>query len=175
MDFPTRITDNTSTAIDNIFIDKTKNNDYTIEPVINSRSDHDAQVLVLHNIKIINQETPFARKRLINSDTIAQFKVNLSYESWSETFTEEYVDTSFKKILNAYLRIFYHCFPYKKVHINYNKKAWLTKCIKISCQRKRDLYILYKTTSNPNFKHYYKSYTKILAEVIKAAKKKALQ
>jgi len=58
------------------------------------------------------------------------------------------------------------------VHINYNKKAWLTKGIKISCQQKRDLYILYKTTSNPNFKHYYKSYTKILTAVIKAAKKK---
>ena len=64
VDFPTRITDNTSTAIDNIFIDKTKNNDYTIEPVINGLSDHDAQVLVLHNIKIINQETPLDRKRL---------------------------------------------------------------------------------------------------------------
>jgi len=30
VDFPTRITDNTSTAIDNIFIDKIKNNDCTI-------------------------------------------------------------------------------------------------------------------------------------------------
>jgi exonuclease III len=56
VDFPTRITKNTSTAIDNIFIDKTKNSDYTIEPIINGLSDHDAQVLVLHNIKIINQK-----------------------------------------------------------------------------------------------------------------------
>ena len=142
------------------------------EPLINGLSDHDTQVLVLHNLKIINQETPFASKRLINSDTIAQFKVNLSYESWSDTFTEEDVDTSFKNFLNAYLRIFYHCFPYKKVHINYNEKAWLMIGIKTSCQRKKDLYISYKTTSNPNFRHYYKSYTKILTEVIKAAKKK---
>jgi hypothetical protein len=171
VDFSTRITKNTSTAIDNIFIDKTKNNDYTIEPTINGLSDHDAQVLVLHNIKIINQETPFTIKRLINSDTIAQFKLNLSYESWSDTFTEEDVDSNLKKFLNAYLRIFYHSFPYKKVRINYNKKAWLMKGIKISCQRKRGLYILYKTTHDSNSKNYYKNYTKILSEVIKAAKK----
>jgi endonuclease/exonuclease/phosphatase family metal-dependent hydrolase len=56
VDFPTRITQNISTAIDNIFIDKTKNSDYTIEPIINGLSDHDVQELVLHNIKIINKK-----------------------------------------------------------------------------------------------------------------------
>jgi len=42
VDFPTRITKYNSTAIDNIFIDKTKNCDYTIEPIINGLLDHDA-------------------------------------------------------------------------------------------------------------------------------------
>ena len=60
-----------------------------------------------------------------------QFKLNLSYENWSDTFTEEDVDTNFKHFLNVYLRNFYNSFPYEKVHINYNKKAWLTKGIKI--------------------------------------------
>ena len=134
VDFPTRITKNTSTATDNIFIDKTKNSDYTIEPIINSLSDHDVQELVLHNIKIINQKPQFTVNRLINNTTIAQFKLNLSYESWTDTFTEEDVDTNFKNFLNTYLRHFYHSFPYKKVYINHNKKAWITKGIKISCQ-----------------------------------------
>jgi len=169
VNFPTRITKNTSTAIDNIFIDKTKNSDYTVESIINGLSDHDAQELVLHNTKIINQKPQFTVKRLINNNTIVQFKLNLSYENWSDTFTEDDVDTKFKNFLNVYLRNFYHSFPYKKVHINHNKKAWLTKGIKISCQRKRDLYKLYKTTHNLNFKNYYKNYTKILSEVIKTA------
>ena len=171
VDFPTRVTTNTSTSIDNIFIDKTKNNDYTVEPIINGLSDHDAQELVLHNMKIINRKTQFTVKRPINNTTISQFKLNLSYENWSDTFTEEDVNISFKKILNVYLRNFYYSFPYKKVHINYNKKAWLTKGIKLSCQRKRALYTLYKITNYSNFKNYYERYTKILSEVIKAAKK----
>ena len=71
----------TSTAIDNIFMDKAKNSDYTIEPIINGLSDHDGQELILHNIKIIDKKTQFTVKRLINNTTIAQFKSNLSYES----------------------------------------------------------------------------------------------
>jgi hypothetical protein len=122
-------------------------------------------------MKIINQKTQFTVKRLINNTTIAQFKLNLSYECWSDTFTEDDVDSKFKIFLNAYLRILYNSFPYKKIHINHNKKTWLTKGIKISCQRKRDLYRLYKTTHDPNFKKYYKNRTKILSEIIKAAKK----
>jgi hypothetical protein len=122
VDFPIRITKNTSTAIDNIFIDKTRNNDYAIEPLINGLSDHDAQVLVLHNIKIINQETPFTIKRLINSDTIAQFKLNLSYESWSDTFTDNDVDFNFKKFLNAYLRILTTVFLIKRHTLIITKK-----------------------------------------------------
>ena len=62
VDFPTRVTTNTSTSIDNIFIDKTKNSDYTVEPIINGLSDQDAQELVLLNIKIINQKTQFTVK-----------------------------------------------------------------------------------------------------------------
>jgi hypothetical protein len=95
VNFPTRITKNTSTAIDNIFIDKTNNSNYTIEPIINGLSDHNAQELVLQNIKIINQETQFTVKWLINNTTIAQFKLNLSYEGWSDTFTED-VDSNLK-------------------------------------------------------------------------------
>jgi len=67
----------------------------------------------------------------------------------SGTFTEEDVDNNFN-------------------HNNHTKNPWLTKGIKISCQRKRDLY---KYTHDLNLKNYYKNYTKILAEVIKTAKK----
>jgi hypothetical protein len=97
VDFPTRITKTTSTTTDNIFMDKAKNYSYTIEPIINGLLDHDAQELTLHNIKIIDKKTQPTVKRLINNTTIAQFKLNLSYESWIDTFTEEDVDLNFKK------------------------------------------------------------------------------
>ena len=51
-------------------------------------------------------------------------------------------------------------------------KAWITKGIKISCQKKRYLYNLCKTSQDSNLKQYYKNYIKILADVIKTAKRK---
>jgi len=172
IEFPTRVTENTSTAIDNIFIGKIKNNEYAVEPMVNGLSDHDAQLLILYNRNNNNKGKLFTRKRIINNVNIAQFKLLLSYENWSTTLAEDNIDISFQGFMNTYIRNFYHCFPYKKVSINYNMKARITKDIKISCQKKRYLYNLCKTSQDSNLKQYYKNYIKILADVIKTAKRK---
>ena len=44
-DFPTRIHNNSNTMIDNIFINKLKNENYSVSSLIKGLSDHDAQVL----------------------------------------------------------------------------------------------------------------------------------
>jgi len=44
INFPTRIQNTSATAIDNIFIDVSQFEGYTISPIINWVSDHDAQL-----------------------------------------------------------------------------------------------------------------------------------
>jgi len=46
--FPTKITNRSISAIDNICIDKTRN--YSISPFIDGMTDHEAQVITLKNI-----------------------------------------------------------------------------------------------------------------------------
>ena len=60
------------------------------------------------------------------------------------------------------------CVPVPNKH---SKQGWLTKGIKISCQHKRDLYMLCKDTNNSKIKNYYKTYWKVLSKVIKTAKR----
>jgi hypothetical protein len=48
--FPTRIQNNSCSLIDNIFINKLKFNKFSVYPIINGLSDHDAQGPLLHNI-----------------------------------------------------------------------------------------------------------------------------
>jgi len=48
---------------------------------------------------------------------------------------------------------------------------WITKGIKISCQRERYLYSVYKNTNNPQLKAYYRKYNNVLKKVIISAKK----
>ena len=146
--FPTRISRNSSTIID-IFIDKLKNPDYSLIPTSNGLSDHNAQIIILHNTDLPIQLIQTISKRSINDTTIAQFKTNLSYESWSNVLSDGDLHSSFNNFLNTYLRIYYNSFPLEKVYLNDSKKAWLTKDIRISCQRKRELYVIYTHTTNP--------------------------
>jgi hypothetical protein len=81
IDFPTRITDSSSTALDNIVLNKHKNKDFSIQPCPNRLSDHDAQILTLHNLKIQKPATHYLTIRIINDSTISEFQLNLSYES----------------------------------------------------------------------------------------------
>jgi hypothetical protein len=51
------------------------------------------------------------------------------------------VNISFNKFLNTYLRIFHSCYIKKRKNFNTISKPWITKGIKISCNRKRVLYL----------------------------------
>jgi hypothetical protein len=39
---------------------------------------------------------------------------------------------------------------------NQTHNEWITKRIKVSCERKKELFVLYRTTNNYNLKLYYK-------------------
>jgi hypothetical protein len=60
VNFPTHIQQNAVTSIDNFSIDITKAGDYSIKPIINGLSDHDAQILTLYSFS----SRPHALRRL---------------------------------------------------------------------------------------------------------------
>jgi len=137
IDFPARI-NISMTAIDNCFIDKYRNENFTINPLPNGPSDHYAQVLVLNNIYIQNPSTYPIIRRKINKLTISEFKLHLGYESWDNVFYGDNVNA----IFSIYLRIFYYSFPLKKYIHNQNNKTWITAGIKKkSCIHKREIYM----------------------------------
>ena len=81
------------------------------------------------------------------------------------------VNCSFNNFHCTLIRHFENSFPsafksYKSKH-----NDWITKGIKISCQRKRYLYSIYKNTNNAQVKAYYRKYNNILKKVIISAKK----
>jgi hypothetical protein len=115
VNFPTRITHSSATTIDNFFIDKCRNEAYSIYPLSNGLSDHDAQILLLNDLKCLNSDNCVIYTRDINEFTKSEFKVHLNCEMWADIFTiEDDVNLMLNNFLNAYLVIFNHSFPYKK-------------------------------------------------------------
>jgi hypothetical protein len=115
VNFPTRMNNDCSSAIDNVFFDISKMGDYEIIPLINGLSDHDGQLIILNNIKNKPYEHRSYFTRKINRYTIADFQIKLSYETWDSVFNGEDVTVIFNSFLNTYLRIFYSSFPLTKI------------------------------------------------------------
>jgi len=63
------------------------------------------------------------------------------------------VDSLFNAFLNNYLRILSLVFPYKIID-RCNNKSWITDGIKISCNRKREPYLLSRDSNDTNLKNY---------------------
>jgi hypothetical protein len=99
-----------------------------------------------------------------------KFQEMLSYELW-DVFTNDNINNIFNTFLNTYLRIFYPCFTRRKITPRLMYNSWITQGIWISCIRKRELYLRYRQDSDPHLNLYYKKYCRVLAKVIKEAKK----
>jgi len=87
VNFPTRIHNNSVSAIDNIFIDKVKYETYSIHPLANGLSDHDAQLITINNITVDKRINKTQKVRKFKVFSISQFAVNLSYENWDNVLT----------------------------------------------------------------------------------------
>ena len=128
---PTRKTNASTSAVDNIFIARTKTN--IIYPFINGLSDHGAQILVTENIVLPKQINNITTKRDINDQSILESQLLLSHEKWEHISMDDDANISFNKFVNTYLRIFHSCFIKKQKNSNTISKPWLTKGIQPSC------------------------------------------
>jgi hypothetical protein len=84
VNFATRIQNDSSTAIDNIFVDSIR---FSSSPIINGLSDHDAQYPMINNIAAAGYLIPLKqRTRKVNNETIMQFQFLLKSETWESVF-----------------------------------------------------------------------------------------
>jgi len=147
VDFPTRISHTSATAIDNFIIDISCFEDYSVIPLANDISDHDVQILTIKTL-VQNQSDRLKTIRKVDKHTINEFIYALSNESWDNVFNNNDVNVMFNSFLNTFLRIFHSSFPLIRTKIRNYKFNWITIAIKTSCKRKRELFILLRNSNN---------------------------
>jgi hypothetical protein len=100
--FPTRSSNGSFSAIHNVFIDKFHEGKYTLYPFINGLSDHDGQIIQLENITMQIQSSKTRIIRNFNKCNIHDFKTKLSYEIWDAIFGENDVNRIFNNFHNIF-------------------------------------------------------------------------
>jgi hypothetical protein len=169
--FPTRMCNNKGTLIDSIFLDNEKFQNLSVHSFDSGLSDHVAQILTLKNITVLLQKyTHTSKTRIMDDKSIANFQSHLREEAWDSVCNSEDVNEMYNNF-HCILRHFENSFPLRYKSYITKQNGWTTKGIKISCQRKRDLYFMYRHSNNPQIKEYYKRYCAILRKVINLAKK----
>jgi len=140
INFPTRVKNNSRSAMDYIVLDTTQFGRYTTCSMVNGLSDHDAQMLELYVANLNSKRNNCKTVRKIDFKLINEFKDKLSSELWQNVFenVNNDADTTFNAFLNTYLQIFYSCFPKKEtVNESTSNKQWINQGLINSCKWKK--------------------------------------
>jgi hypothetical protein len=141
VDFATRTQNGSSTVINNIFVDITRLSSFSIFPITNGLSDHDDQFLTINNtVPATNIVSLEQRTREINNETIMQFQLQLTNETWESVYIDNDTNDKFNSFLCTFFNNFEANFPVKYKSTHRNKNGWITQGIKISWGGKWRLY-----------------------------------
>jgi hypothetical protein len=128
--FPTRITNISTSSIDNIFIDGSSN--YTIKPHINGLPDHDAQLLLLEKSLLLLVVMRLVTLEILINVLWRNFNLSLAGNNVEEVFGVVDVYIMFNNFLNTYLRCYYSSFNKRHVsNSNHTNNEWITKGISL--------------------------------------------
>ena len=171
---PTRVTQSSATAIDNIFtnnIDAIENGCHGI--LVTDISDH-FPIFHIGNKEIKSMASGksvytwnFSYKNKIS------FQHALSEIDWSEMYRQSDTSAAFSIFHATFTRLYDKHFPKRKVELKYNnRKPWLTTGLKESIRIKNKLYHQYGKIKSCHSECQYKQYRNKLTNLLKCAEKK---
>ena len=144
---PTRITAQTATLIDNIFISNSVN--CVAGAILSDISDHLPIFLLDRGLSVgglNNSESKTFSYRLINDKTVENLCTRLSNFNFESIFQTDDVNDIFKLFSTAVFDNFNICCPvkYKTVSGKSLKKPWINNEILINIKKRQCLYLLYR-------------------------------
>lgn len=172
---PTRISKTSRTCIDNFLVNFEPEDTQLVETGL---SDHLGQIIKF-NAAVYRQKlkkSNLVSRRCFSEDNITNFISNLNSVKWSDVAQVDLrpgnINTLFKSFMENIRLQFMTSFPVKSFKLGSScfEKNWMTRGLRISSIRKRELHVLSKITCNTKFHCYVKMYKKIFKKCVKMAK-----
>ncbi|XP_065672231.1 putative histone-lysine N-methyltransferase 1 [Hydra vulgaris] len=173
---PTRVTNNSSTLLDNIITNNFHNNRLNTGIIKTDFSDHFPTFLVTNNI--INNNIPSKTtifRRQINENSVKQFQNLLRNNvDWNLILQSNDANNSYDLFLNQFCKQYETAFPEKQIIVNTKtvRTPWMSNGLLKSSKRKQKFFFI---NAGPNlaskiplnstsFESYLKNYDKVMDE-----------
>ena len=169
---PTRITDETATLIDNIFVSCSVNS--VSGALISSISDH-LPIFLLDDYIFVNTRDNCGKVdiqyRLVNEFTLSNLFDELLYFNFDDIFNLCDVDRIFEVFEDVVLKCFYRCCPVKSKTLSCRSlsKPWIDDVIKSNVKKRQNLYLLYR--NGRVSRNSYTRYSNFVTSLIRKAKR----
>ncbi len=161
----TRVTNTTSTLIDNFLCD------INLLPLCSSVIKTDISDHFIIEFKLaVSAQANLCTKRSFTLKNRANFTNKLSNANWELLYTINDADIAFTYFLKKLKRIYNKAFPFKTVPICQKSNPWLTSGILKSIKQKYKLFQKAKVNLNDSDWQRYKTYRNCLTKIIRNAK-----
>ena len=177
INYPTRITCNSATIIDNIFTNVLHEESIS-GIIINDITDHLPIFCLMENVCVrkIRKQTKQNKYKFIRQtkdDNINNFVHNLKNVDWNDVIACEDINNSYCRLLNKYVKAFDDTCPIIKVKCKDKPdKPWLTKGLINAIRKKNNMYKLFVKFRTIKAESKYKTYKNRLTNVLRYAEKK---
>ena len=170
---PTRVTQTSSTLIDNIFTNVVGNSCQS-GVLCADLTDHLPIFCVTENRGLTNvfrKEYKVVRK--ITEAKIECFKERLLEVDWSHVHQQNDVNEAFNYFLEIFIRLYNETFPQKRIlqNLKNDTKPWMTKSIINACAKKNMLYRQFLRNRCPQSENKYKRYKNRLTSILRVSEK----
>ena len=171
---PTRITNTTSTLIDNIFTNDLDHK-YTSGAFICDVTDHLPIFIIGSNsIKSDMNKSKFIYKRSIDGDNLNSFTSAISNVDWSSIESATDTNKAYDMFINTIVTLYNEHCPLKKVNIKERKvhKPWMSQGFINATKKKRFLYEQSLKLRTESAMNKYKTYKNKLTYILRCEQKR---
>ena len=171
---PTRITRTTSTLIDNIFIGKKYQGEYTSNIGISDISDHLPLILNIKNLNPYKKTAKHITTRKLDTEKMNQINERMKVENWEELLQNKDTNESFTIFHNTLQKQINDITPIKTIKIppkRILRDEWMTPGLFKCTQKQKKLYkIALVKQNNETAQTTYRTYRNSLTKILRKAK-----
>ena len=164
---PTRVTINSATLIDNIFIPI--ENEETLQGILYTDISDHFPVFVIDYSNECSSEPPLLYKRVFSDTNKSKFHKQISDTNWTSVLQCNDAQVAYTTFHNTFTHIFNECFPLKQYKLGYkNRKPWIPENIKKCIKKKNKMYwtSIHKRAQDPEYQSRYRQYKNELSNIL---------